>query len=97
MERRLGVRACCEQHADQSTASVRALLKRGIPYQVVNGIPLLQRTEVKDLLAYLRIVANPLDEVAFIRIINTPKRGIGDKAEEHIWCAMMLSRRDSGI
>ena len=96
-ERCGGERRACEQRADESPASIRALLKRGIPYQVVNGIPLLQRTEVKDLLAYLRVVANPLDEVAFIRIINTPKRGIGDKAEEHIWCAMMSPRRDSGI
>ena len=63
----------------------RALLGRGIPYRVVNGIPILQRTEIKDLLCYLRLVANSCDEVALARIINTPKRKVGDTAQAKVW------------
>ena len=67
------------------SAFEKALLGRGIPYRVVNGIPILQRTEIKDLLCYLRLVANPCDEVALARIINTPKRKVGDTAQAKVW------------
>jgi DNA helicase-2/ATP-dependent DNA helicase PcrA len=63
----------------------RALIRRGIPYRVVNGIPILQRTEIKDLLCYLRLVANSCDEVALARIINTPKRKVGEVAQLTVW------------
>jgi len=53
--------------------------KRGIPYQVFGGTELYERSEVKDLMAYLRAIANPLDEEALLRIINVPRRGISDK------------------
>jgi len=54
-----------------------ALSRHGIPYQVAAGTAFYDRAEVKDLLAYLRLVNNPADEVAFLRIVNTPPRGIG--------------------
>jgi DNA helicase-2/ATP-dependent DNA helicase PcrA len=55
-----------------------ALIRAGIPYQVVGGTRFYDRREVKDALAYLRAVVNPADEVSMKRILNVPKRGIGD-------------------
>lgn len=52
---------------------------RGIPYQVFGGTELYERAEVKDLMAYLRFLANPKDEEALLRILNVPRRGISDK------------------
>lgn len=52
---------------------------RGIPYQVFGGTEFYERAEIKDLLAYLRLIANPLDQEALLRIINTPRRGISDQ------------------
>ena len=57
----------------------QALRNRSIPYQVVNGVEFYQRKEIKDLLAYLNLLNNPKNDVAFTRIVNTPTRGIGDK------------------
>lgn len=53
--------------------------KRGIPYQVFGGTELFERSEVKDLMAYLRLIANPKDEEALLRVVNVPRRGISDK------------------
>lgn len=53
--------------------------KRGIPYQVFGGTELFERSEIKDLMAYLRLIANPKDEEALLRIINVPRRGISDQ------------------
>nr|NGX60060.1 DNA helicase II [Chlamydiota bacterium] len=53
--------------------------KRGIPYQVFGGTELYERSEIKDLMAYLRLIANQRDEEALLRIINVPRRGISDK------------------
>ncbi|MEV0581687.1 DNA helicase PcrA [Nonomuraea sp. NPDC050310] len=56
-------------------------IRTGLPYKVVGGVRFYERKEVKDLLAYLRVVANPNDVVSLRRILNVPKRGIGDRAE----------------
>jgi len=63
----------------QSRAIEEALMRAGIPYTVVGGIRFYQRREVKDLVAYLRVIVNPGDEVSLRRIINIPPRGIGAK------------------
>jgi DNA helicase II / ATP-dependent DNA helicase PcrA len=53
---------------------------RGVPYQIFGGLEFYERREVKDLVAYLRVIVNPLDEEALLRIINYPRRGIGEGA-----------------
>ncbi len=63
----------------QSRPVEEALIRRGIPYRLVGGTRFYERREVKDLLAYLRLVQNPFDSVALMRVINTPHRGIGDR------------------
>ncbi len=62
----------------QSRALETSLADRGIAYTVVGGTRFYDRREIRDLLAYLRVVANPGDEVSLRRILNTPRRGIGD-------------------
>ncbi|MBI4179859.1 UvrD-helicase domain-containing protein [bacterium] len=64
--------------AAQSRLIEEEFLARGIPYVVVSGVGFYERREVKDLLAYLRVIANPADDAAFLRILNVPKRGIGE-------------------
>ncbi len=49
----------------------------GVPYQIVNGVEFFQRQEIKDVMAYLRLLNNPSDDEAFLRVVNTPTRGIG--------------------
>ncbi|MFA5620148.1 MAG: UvrD-helicase domain-containing protein [Weeksellaceae bacterium] len=62
----------------QSRAIEEALRKRNLNYRIYGGISFFQRKEIKDLVAYLRLLVNPNDEEALLRIINYPKRGIGD-------------------
>lgn len=62
----------------QSRSFEEAMRKVSIPYKIYGGLSFYQRKEIKDIIAYFRIVANPDDEEAFKRIINYPKRGIGD-------------------
>ena len=59
-------------------------VRLGMPYKIVGGVRFYERKEVKDALAYLRALANPADEVSLRRIMNVPKRGIGDRAEASI-------------
>jgi len=66
----------------QSRSMEEAMLSFGIPYQIYGGISFYQRKEIKDILAYLRILYNPLDSVSLKRIINTPPRKIGVKTIE---------------
>lgn len=68
----------------QSRAIEDALRKRDIPYRIYGGLSFYQRKEIKDLLAYLRLVINPNDEEALKRIINFPARGIGDTTLEKL-------------
>jgi DNA helicase-2/ATP-dependent DNA helicase PcrA len=56
-------------------------IRLGLPYKVVGGVRFYERREVRDALAYLRVLANPEDTVSLRRILNTPRRGIGDRAE----------------
>ncbi|MBQ3093768.1 MAG: UvrD-helicase domain-containing protein, partial [Clostridia bacterium] len=62
----------------QSNAIERALVKSGVPYRVIGGHRFYDTQEVKDAMAYLRVINNPADSVSLRRIINVPKRGIGD-------------------
>jgi DNA helicase-2/ATP-dependent DNA helicase PcrA len=68
----------------QSRLLEEIFLRAAIPYKVVGGVRFYERKEVKDFLAYLRVLVNPEDEVSLRRIINTPKRGIGDRALDTI-------------
>ena len=68
----------------QSRAIEDVFRSFGLAYQVVGGVSFYQRREVKDTLAYLRIIRNPLDSVALARVINTPPRGIGDKTRARL-------------
>lgn len=61
----------------QSRALEEQFLRHGVPYRLVGGIRFYERAEIKDLLAYARLVHNPADEAAFARAVNVPKRGIG--------------------
>ncbi|MBB3114209.1 DNA helicase-2/ATP-dependent DNA helicase PcrA [Paenibacillus phyllosphaerae] len=62
----------------QSRVIEETLIKSDIPYQIVGGVKFYDRKEIKDLLAYLRLISNPDDDISFARIVNVPKRGIGD-------------------
>lgn len=62
----------------QSRVIEEILIKSDIPYQIVGGIKFYDRKEIKDLLAYLRLLSNPDDDISLTRIINVPKRGLGD-------------------
>ena len=66
----------------QSRAIEDALVKSSMPYNMVGGMKFYQRAEIKDLMSYMKVVLNPFDDIAMVRIINTPKRGIGAKTIE---------------
>lgn len=68
----------------QSRALEDAMVKAGIPYQLIGGQPFYGRKEIKDMLAYLRLLANPWDVVSLSRIINEPRRGIGERTVERL-------------
>ena len=68
----------------QSRSFEEVLSRRGIPYQVVGGLRFYDRKEIKDVLSYLRLIANPADTVSLKRIINTPRRGIGKSTIEKL-------------
>ncbi len=71
----------------QSRSMEDALRKRDIPYRIYGGLSFYQRKEIKDVLSYLRLVVNPKDEEALMRIINYPTRGIGDSTMEKLTVA----------
>jgi DNA helicase-2/ATP-dependent DNA helicase PcrA len=66
----------------QSRPLEEALIKASIPYRIIGGLQFYQRKEIKDILAYMRLVVNGHDRVSFYRILNTPTRGFGEKFEE---------------
>lgn len=71
----------------QSRSLEESLRGRNIPYKIYGGVSFYQRKEIKDLLAYVRLVVNPKDDEAFRRVINTPARGIGDVTVNRIAAA----------
>ncbi|HEU5242303.1 MAG TPA: DNA helicase PcrA, partial [Ornithinibacter sp.] len=75
----------------QSRALEEVFVRVGLPYKVVGGTRFYERREVKDALAYLRVLSNPADTVNLRRIVNVPKRGIGDRAEA---CVTALAERE---
>ncbi|CAB4909920.1 unannotated protein [freshwater metagenome] len=92
----------------QSRVFEEIFMRSALPYKVVGGLRFYERKEVKDLLAYLRVLANLEDEISLRRIINVPKRGIGDRALECIdlyassnnisfWSGLSQCEQASGI
>jgi DNA helicase-2/ATP-dependent DNA helicase PcrA len=75
----------------QSRAFEEVFIRAGLPYKVVGGVRFYERREVRDLLAYLRLTANAEDEVSLRRVLNVPRRGIGERAEA---CVAALAQRD---
>jgi len=68
----------------QSRSLEEAFRKNAIPYEIIGGTRFYERKEIKDVLAYLRLLANPTDEVSLLRVINYPVRGIGDVTIDHL-------------
>lgn len=68
----------------QTRALEEALVRDGIPYRIFGGLKFFDRKEIKDILAYLRLLSNPADNQAFQRIVNTPTRGIGTQALQNV-------------
>jgi len=79
----------------QSRALEDQLIRVGLPYKVVGGTRFYERREIKDAIAYLQVLTNPADEINLRRILNVPKRGIGDRAEAAI--AMLAERERIGF
>ncbi|MFL6127822.1 MAG: DNA helicase PcrA [Mycobacteriales bacterium] len=75
----------------QSRVFEEVFIRVGLPYKVVGGVRFYERREVRDMLAYLRLIANSTDVVSLRRILNTPRRGIGDRAEA---CVEALASRE---
>jgi ATP-dependent DNA helicase UvrD/PcrA len=75
----------------QSRIFEEIFIRVGLPYKVVGGVRFYERREVRDLLAYLRVLVNPEDTVSLRRILNVPRRGIGDRSEA---CVEALSARE---
>jgi DNA helicase II / ATP-dependent DNA helicase PcrA len=68
----------------QSRSIEETFVKAGVPYQMIGGTKFYDRKEIKDMLAYLRLIANPDDDISFERVVNEPKRGIGKTSIEKL-------------
>jgi DNA helicase II / ATP-dependent DNA helicase PcrA len=79
----------------QSRVMEEVLLKSNIDYSIVGGIKFYERKEIKDIISYLKLIANPDDEIAFVRVINVPKRGIGSSSLDKI--ADFAARHDISL
>ena len=77
----------------QSRLFEEEFLKRNIPYRIIGAINFYARREIKDLMAYLKVINNPRDAISLLRSINTPKRGIGNKTIEDL----IIKSNDEGI
>ena len=77
----------------QSRVLEDALMKAGVPYRIVGGTRFFDRAEIRDVMAYLKTVVNPADEISLKRIINTPRRGIGDTTVERV----EFAAREAGV
>ncbi len=77
----------------QSRVLEEALLQAGLAYRIYGGMRFFERQEIKDALAYLRLIANRFDDASFERVVNTPTRGLGDRTLETI----RIAARDRGI
>lgn len=82
--RRLGDIAVLYRTNAQSRAIEDAMVRNRVPYRVIGGVRFYQRREIKDLVAYLRLIYNRLDEASLTRIINVPARGIGDRTVQRL-------------
>jgi DNA helicase-2/ATP-dependent DNA helicase PcrA len=80
----------------QSRAIEDALMREGVPYRIIGGVRFYERKEIKDVLAYLRLVINPHDDVSFRRVVNVPSRGIGKTVMEAL-DAVDLADADSDV
>ena len=80
---RYGDHAVLYRMNSQSNSIENYFIRAGIPYRVIGGHRFYERKEIKDMLAYLCVIANPADEIRLKRIINEPKRGIGDRTIEN--------------
>jgi DNA helicase-2/ATP-dependent DNA helicase PcrA len=83
----------------QSRTIEDALMREGLAYKIVGGVRFYARKEVKDVLAYLKLVVNPQDVISARRIVNTPKRGVGEQTVAAVesfssWCR--TPRADGG-
>ncbi len=78
----------------QSRALEEAFIREEIPYKIIGGVKFYQRKEIKDILAFLFLVNNPFDKVSFERIVNLPRRGIGDKTIEKIFYLAETKRKN---
>ncbi len=85
--------ACLYRSNAQSRVIEEALINAGIPYRVYGGFRFFERAEIKDALAYLRLVTNRNDAASFERVINTPTRGIGERTVD----AIRILSRESGL
>jgi len=75
----------------QSRALEDAFVRYGVPYKLIGGTPFYQRREIKDLLAYIRLIGNPADGLSFERVVNVPARGVGQKTVSDLqrWAARL--------
>ncbi|OOY21425.1 DNA helicase II [Thioclava sp. DLFJ5-1] len=89
----LNSQAILVRASHQMRAFEDRFLTIGLPYRVIGGPRFYERLEIRDAMAYFRLVTSPDDDLAFERIINTPKRGLGDKAQQRI----QVAARENGL
>ena len=100
-EEELKLRDCAVMYRTnaQSRAFEEACLRYGVKYKLVGGIRFYQRREVKDVIAYLRLLSNPSDEISLLRVLNVPPRGIGQRSLQELvrWCASQRLSLPEGL